>query len=192
MTRRFSRPAFNRGPVFNRENTVIRLGLLLCYLRFSAVLQIRMKLLTNRQECLALALVQQFCSQAAQAHDVNKLFNTDTVRQHTIYIIVDLYEYANRRHERQGLGVFVPCVKFGSHPYPFRTVLRFNVASMPLLYIKSNWSNLKLYSSVGDLFMRSTLSVTTVVRARIRSDFHLHHSPGSLDFVKSPFSWGSS
>ena len=26
-----------------------------------------------------------------------------------------------------GLVVFVPCVQFGSNPYPFRMVLRFNV-----------------------------------------------------------------
>ena len=34
---------------------------------------------------------------------------------------------ANKGHLLQGLVVFVPCVQFGSHPYPFRTVLRFNV-----------------------------------------------------------------
>ena len=27
----------------------------------------------------------------------------------------------------QSLVVFVPCVQFGSHPYPFRAVLKFNV-----------------------------------------------------------------
>ena len=37
------------------------------------------------------------------------------------------YECTNKAHLLQGLVVFVPCVQFGSHPYPFRAVLMFNV-----------------------------------------------------------------
>ena len=41
----------------------------------------------------------------------------------------------NKGHLLQGLVVFPRCVQFGSHPCPFRAVLRFNVAAMSLLYI---------------------------------------------------------
>ena len=37
------------------------------------------------------------------------------------------YECTNKGHLLEGLVVFVPCVQFGSHPYPFRAVLMFNV-----------------------------------------------------------------
>ena len=44
---------------------------------------------------------------------------------------IDLYanyaKCAHKRHLLQGLAVFVACVQCGSHPCPFRTVLRFNV-----------------------------------------------------------------
>ena len=37
------------------------------------------------------------------------------------------YGCTNKGHLLQGLVVFLRCVQFGSHPYPFRVVLMFNV-----------------------------------------------------------------
>ena len=42
-------------------------------------------------------------------------------------VLKESYECTNKGHFLQGPVVFVPCVQFGSHPYPFRAVLMFNV-----------------------------------------------------------------